>query len=98
MPRTTGAASAERRSRLRSALRLDKLAAPSPILAQDGSRIGKLVALTHSGQLVANSRPGDQVQTDGGTGTGSLGTSVATDTCGQERPLKFNSTFCEYWI
>jgi hypothetical protein len=33
-----------------------------------------------------------------GTGIGSLGTSVATDTCGQESPLKFSSTICEYWI
>jgi hypothetical protein len=30
--------------------------------------------------------------------TGSLGTSVATETCGQARPLKFRITVWEYWI
>ena len=35
-------------------------------------------------------------QTD--TGIGSCGTSVATDTWGQDRVLKFRSTSCEYWI
>src|SRR5207248_9583404 len=37
-------------------------------------------------------------QTDGGTVMGSLGTSVATDTCGQVRGAKFKKTVCEYWI
>ena len=32
------------------------------------------------------------------TGIGSLGTSVATETCGHERPLKFSSTVWLYWI
>ena len=31
-------------------------------------------------------------------GCGSVGTRVATDTCGQERPAKFKVTVCEYWI
>ncbi len=31
-------------------------------------------------------------------GTELAGTSVATETCGHERPLKFKITVCEYWI
>jgi hypothetical protein len=34
----------------------------------------------------------------GGIGIGFAGTSVATETCGQVRPLKFSMTVCEYWI
>jgi len=37
-----------------------------------------------------------QFQTEGGTVTGSAGTSVATETCGQLRVLKFSRTVCEY--
>src|SRR5580658_9056417 len=29
---------------------------------------------------------------------GSAGTRLATEACGQLRPWKFRSTFCEYWI
>ncbi len=39
-----------------------------------------------------------QCQAVGGIGTGLLGTSVATETCGQVRVLKFRKTCCEYWI
>jgi hypothetical protein len=35
-------------------------------------------------------------QAEGGTRIGSLGTSVATDTWGQDKPLKFSNTCCEY--
>ena len=34
--------------------------------------------------------------TVGGTSIGAAGTSVATETCGQVRPLKFRNTTCEY--
>ncbi len=37
-------------------------------------------------------------QTDDGIGIGSLGTSVATETCGHVRGAKFKKTVCEYWI
>jgi hypothetical protein len=37
-----------------------------------------------------------QVQAERGTRTGLAGTSVATETCGQLRPLKFRKTCCEY--
>ena len=30
--------------------------------------------------------------------TGLASTSVATETCGQDRPAKFSRTRCEYWI
>ena len=30
--------------------------------------------------------------------SGSAGTSVATETCGQSRPLKLSTSVCEYWI
>src|SRR5580704_12324481 len=39
-----------------------------------------------------------QAKAEAGTGSGLAGTSVATETCGQVRPLKFSSTCCEYWI
>jgi hypothetical protein len=42
-----------------------------------------------------NTHP-DQSQTDGGTGMAMAGTSVATETCGQVRPLKLSMTFCVY--
>lgn len=35
-------------------------------------------------------------QAEAGTETAPDGTSVATETCGQMRPLKFNRTICEY--
>jgi len=37
-----------------------------------------------------------QAQPEGETGMGPAGTSVATETCGQLRPLKFSKTICEY--
>ena len=39
-----------------------------------------------------------QVQAETGIETGLAGTSVATETCGQDRPAKFSRTSCEYWI
>lgn len=53
--------------------------------------------------LSLNLRPGQwvlphHVQPDGGTGMGSLGTKVATETCGHVSGPKFRKTCCEYWI
>src|SRR3954462_2457640 len=39
-----------------------------------------------------------QLKIYGVIGTGSFGTSVATETCGQVSPLKFRKTVCVYWI
>ncbi len=38
------------------------------------------------------------VHAAGGIGIGSVGTSVATETCGHVRGAKFKKTVCEYWI
>jgi hypothetical protein len=37
-----------------------------------------------------------QNQADSGIGIGSAGTNVATDTCGQDKQLKFSITVCAY--
>src|SRR6266516_642580 len=42
-------------------------------------------------------RPLSHAQAEGGIEIGLLGTSVATEECGQVRGLKFRKTSCEYW-
>src|SRR5258707_10402241 len=60
--------------------------------------LATLTVLPEGRRLTGRPILSPQAKAEAGTGTGLAGTSVATETCGQRRPLKFRMTCCEYWI